>query len=53
MKSIAGRLGGELRLIPGPGDRGLRATITLPALGSDDPNPRDNPHVPGGLLKAI
>ena len=39
VKSIAERLGGELLLAPGPGDRGLRATIALPALGSGDPNP--------------
>ena len=36
VKSIAERLGGELLLAPGPNDRGLRATIALPALGSRD-----------------
>jgi two-component system sensor histidine kinase TctE len=32
VKSIAERLGGELRLAPGPEGRGLSATIELPAL---------------------
>lgn len=31
VKSIVERLGGELRLVPGPDARGLRATIALPA----------------------
>jgi two-component system sensor histidine kinase TctE len=39
VKSITERLGGQLRLTPGPGDRGLRATIALPALGDGGPNP--------------
>jgi two-component system sensor histidine kinase TctE len=34
VKSIAERLGGELLLTPGHGDRGLRATIALPGAGS-------------------
>ncbi|MBE0627276.1 MAG: sensor histidine kinase, partial [Burkholderiales bacterium] len=34
VKSIAERLGGELLLAPGPEDRGLRATVCLPATGS-------------------
>ena len=35
VKSIAERLGGELLLTPGHGERGLRATIALPAAASD------------------
>jgi two-component system sensor histidine kinase TctE len=36
VKSIVERLGGELRLAPGPGDSGLRAMIGLPALDGED-----------------
>ncbi len=36
VKSITERLGGELLLTPGHGDRGLRATIALPAAGGDE-----------------
>ncbi len=39
VKSIAERLGGELRLTPGPGARGLQAAIVLPALASGGPTP--------------
>ncbi|MFO1322463.1 MAG: sensor histidine kinase N-terminal domain-containing protein [Burkholderiales bacterium] len=39
VKSIAERLGGELQLTPGPGDRGLRATIALSVLAGGDPVP--------------
>lgn len=35
VKSIAERLDGELLLTPGHGDRGLRATIALPAASTD------------------
>jgi len=36
VKSIAERLGGELRLAPGPDTRGLRAMIALPAFNGGD-----------------
>ena len=47
VRSIAERLGGELRLAPGAPEGGLRATIALPALGRRRGETRVNPRALG------
>jgi two-component system sensor histidine kinase TctE len=51
VKSIAERLGGELVLAPGPDARGLRATLTFPALGAGD-RAQGQPAVPGACTES-